>query len=353
MKRFCLIWCGTVLLLLLAVGAFDIAVDPYDIFAMPRIPGFNAHKPDAATHQMMTKTYAVDRARPVTVLLGSSRVDVGLDPHSDAFPATMRPVFNFGIGGQVYAGDLFALRQALAGGRLRHAVLVVDFELALKDQPALLPEQLARAPLAPGRVLQQAKDMFLASLTLGAFLDSVGTVLAQHDAGAPDMAEDGASSDAELAAHTASDGAAALFADKDRGDAQRNARGAAYLAAHPGTVPSLDGVAAIADFCRAHGVALTLVVPPMHARALAQWRQYGYFNRFEAWKAELARIAGNDVPLWDFSADSPFVSERPEDGVPRWFWESLHFKRVLGDLMLRRMFASDPTPFGVLVSHPH
>ncbi len=351
--RFCAIWCATVLLLLLAVAAFDIAVDPYDIFAMPRIAGFNARKPDAATHQMMTKTYAVERARPVTLLLGSSRVDVGLDPESDAFPAAMRPVFNFGIGGQVYAGDLFALRQALAGGRLRYAVLVVDFELALKDQPALPAEQLARAPLAPGRLLQKIKDMFLSSLTLGAFLDSVGTVLAQHDSGAADMAENGASSDAELAAHTKSDGPVALFAEKDRGDAQRNAHGAVYLAAHEGAVPSLDVVAAVADFCRAHGVAVTLVIPPMHARALAQWRDYGYFDRFLAWKSGLARIAGADVKLWDFSADSPYISERPEDGAPRWFWESLHFKRALGDLMLRRMFASDPTPFGVLVSGPH
>jgi hypothetical protein len=353
MKRFLAVWCGTVLLLLLAVAAFDIAADPYDIFAMPRIPGFNARKPDASAHHMMTKTYAIDRVRPVTLLLGSSRVEVGLDPASAAFPPSMRPVYNFGIGGQVYAGDLFALRQALAAGRLHHAVLVVDFELALKDQPVLLAEQLARAPYAPGHLVQRAKDMFLSSLTMGAFLDSVGTVLAQGDPGAGDMAEDGLSSDAELASHTASEGAAAMFAEKDRGDAQRNARGAAYLAAHPGAVPSLDGVAAVADFCREHGVSLTLVIPPMHARALAQWRHYGYYDRFEAWKAGLARIAGADVPLWDFSGASPFVSERPEDGPPRWFWESLHFKQVLGDLMLRRMFAADPTKFGVLVSGPH
>jgi hypothetical protein len=349
--RFCLIWLGAVLVTLACVGVFDIAVDPYDIFAVPRVPGFNARKPDAATHQMMTKTYAAYRARPVTLLLGSSRVDVGIDAGSDAFPPAMRPVFNFGIGGQVYEGDLFALRQALAGGRLHYAVLVVDFELALKDQPVLLQEQLDRAADAQGRMWQQARDMFLASLTLGAFLDSVGTVLAQHDPGAPDMAEDGSSSDAELAAHTASDGSAALFAEKDRGDEARNARGAAYLAAHPGAVPSLDGVARIAGFCRDHGVELTLVVPPMHARALAQWRRYGLWPRFQVWRAGLAAIAGDGVALWDFSADSPFISETPVAGRdPRWFWESLHFKRVLGDMMLRRMFDADATPFGVAVS---
>jgi hypothetical protein len=352
--RFCCIWLLTLLAVLMSVGGFDVAVDPYDIFAMPRIAGFNARKPDAAAHQMMTKTYAADRARPVTLLLGSSRVDVGIDPASDAFPPAMRPVFNFGVGGQVYAGDLYALREALAGGRLKYAVLVVDFELALKDEPSLLPEQTARAATTadlrpnPARLLQHVRDMFLASLTLGAFLDSVDTMLEQHDAGAPDMAEDGASSDAELRAHTLADGTVAMFDEKDRGDQARNAHGAVYLASHSGVVPSLDGVARIVAFCRAHGVALTIVIPPVHARALAQWRKAGLWSRFQDWKIQLADIAHGAATLWDFSAEGAWTTETPVSGQGlRWFWESLHFKKDLGDLMMRRIFDGDSPGFGV------
>ncbi len=352
---FCWLFLATLAACLACVCAFDIAVDPYDIFATPRIAGLNARKPAAATHQMMTKTYAADRVRPVTLLLGSSRVDVGLDPASSAFPPGMRPVFNFGIGGQTYAGDLLALREALAGGRLKYALLMVDFELALKDEPDLPAEHVARAKLTPnlrpnpGRAWQRAKDEFLATLTLGAFLDSLRTVVDQTNPAAPDMAEDGASSDAELRAHTHDDGVQALFAEKDRDDEARDAAGARYLAAHIGQVPSLREIASIVAFCRDHGIALTLIIPPMQASALAQWQRYGLSESFRAWKTGLVAIAG-DTPLWDFSASSPWTTENPRaTSPPSWFWESLHFKRSLGELLLRRILQADPTPFGTRV----
>jgi hypothetical protein len=352
--RFCILWLATLVVVLAAMGAFDAAVDPYCVFGTQRIQGFNARKSHAATHQMMAKAYAEARLRPVTLLLGSSRVDIGLDPQSSAFPPAMRPVFNYGVGGAVYAVDLYALREGVAGGRLKYALLVLDFELALNKEPPIPEEDLRRAQLGadlqanPARRGQVLRDAFLSSLTLGAFMDSLGTVWAQHDPDATDMTADGASSDAELRAHTRDDGAVTLFAQKDHGDERRNTIGVTYLAAHPGAVPSVNGIAAIVMFCRQHDINLTLVIPPMHARALDQWRLHGYWNRFEDWKSQIAAIAKPTTPVWDFSAASAWTTEEPTTGgAPRWFWESLHFKRGLGELMLRRIYAGDGSLFGV------
>ena len=50
--------------LLLAAGLVNVVVDPYDIFGMPRIKGFNAKKPAADTHTPMVKAFQLERAAP-------------------------------------------------------------------------------------------------------------------------------------------------------------------------------------------------------------------------------------------------------------------------------------------------
>ncbi len=68
------------LLPVLFVGFFNIAVDPYGILSTPSFPGFNQFKPEQDTHNSLVKTIDVIRFKPTTVLLGSSRVIIGLDP---------------------------------------------------------------------------------------------------------------------------------------------------------------------------------------------------------------------------------------------------------------------------------
>ena len=59
--RFCRIWLIALVALMATIGLFNAAVDPYLVFGMPRIAGFNAKKPDASAHVMMAKTYEVER----------------------------------------------------------------------------------------------------------------------------------------------------------------------------------------------------------------------------------------------------------------------------------------------------
>ncbi len=45
-SRYIIVWTSAVLLLLVGAGIFNLAVDPFDVFGMRRIDGFNATKPD-------------------------------------------------------------------------------------------------------------------------------------------------------------------------------------------------------------------------------------------------------------------------------------------------------------------
>src|SRR6185503_14067163 len=67
------------------------------------------------------------RISPATVLLGNSRVEVGLDPESPIVPDPFVPVFNAAEAGR----DLFTagrlLQEAIARGRLKQVVVGLDF----------------------------------------------------------------------------------------------------------------------------------------------------------------------------------------------------------------------------------
>ncbi|MBN9509074.1 MAG: hypothetical protein J0I21_08155 [Alphaproteobacteria bacterium] len=366
-RRFCLVWLGALLAILAVVAGFDAAVDPYAVFGAPRLAGFNARKIAAAPQQRMAKTYEVERIRPVTVLLGSSRVDIGLDPASPAWPVAMRPVFNYGLDGMGLRQARAALMQAAATGRLRNAVLVLDPDLG-GDAPAPPgpPDETERRLLVrtggdgtalvpnPARRRQHLSDLFLSALSLGALRDSVRTVLGQDDPGAADLSPAGATGENRFRAWAAASGYHAMFAQKDAANAEKLAAAARWVAAHPDAAPDLGAVARIIAFCRAHGLRLVIIIPPVHEHLLNQIAAHGLADRFARWKAGLAALVpASDaaVQLWDFSGAGPYVSEPmppPDDRhtMLRWFWDPTHFTRALGERLLRRVLGGPADGFG-------
>src|SRR4030088_1979445 len=96
-RHFLRTWLLACMVLAALVVVFDTAMNPYLLFGAPRIAGFNARKPAVDTRERLMKAYDVLRAGPNTLLLGSSRVDLGLDAQDPAWPVQDRPVYNLGI----------------------------------------------------------------------------------------------------------------------------------------------------------------------------------------------------------------------------------------------------------------
>ncbi len=363
-RRFCTALLISLACILAMVGVFDAVVDPYDVIGMERIAGLNAFKPQATLHGLMTKTYQVERVRPVTVLLGSSRVDLGLDPASAAWPAPMKPVFNYGIDGGSTFDAWRNLQEAAATGRLRHAVVLLDFEdfwLPRRTGPRGPSESERRywttpdGQANPDRRAQRLRDLFLSTLTLGALQDSIATVLAQRQSLPFDLRRDGLRTDGDFVREAEADGYSALFREKTKFAIPVASRGARSLARWQGAMPNLEIVGDIIAFCRQHGIALTLIISPTHAELLNVYQRVGLWPWFEAWKRQLASLlppeASSSISLWDFSGYTPYSIEPvPAKGdrrtALRWFWELHHFKRALGDRLIGRIFRGTPADMG-------
>ena len=101
-------WFAVVLLGLavMSVG-FTVCVDPYRMFATPVRSGWTALKPRIYGQGGLAKTYQLQRTRPKTILLGNSRVEIGIDPASAAWPLDLRPIFNAAEAGRG-CSDLWA-----------------------------------------------------------------------------------------------------------------------------------------------------------------------------------------------------------------------------------------------------
>jgi hypothetical protein len=99
----------------------------------------------------------------------------------------------------------------------------------------------------------------------------------------------------------------------------------------------------------AHGVRLTLVFNPVHARQNYLFEAAGLWPAYEQWKADMLAATGRakGSVLWDFSAVSPCTAERlPPRGDTvtrmRWYRETSHFRPALGNKVLDRVGGLGP-----------
>lgn len=374
--RFLLFLAAAALLLVVALAGFNLAVDPYLLFGMGRTPGFNAVKPAVGTHEYLIKTYQASRVQARTVILGSSRPDIGLDPQSSAWPAAYRPVYNLSRVSSDVDTDLLFLRHLMATNgqkvRTRTVVVSVDFVSYLvvpraASKPGAdteLSEAESRLAVLrdgtpnPGRRLQVLRDQVLSLLSLDAVLDSVRTVIASQSPPRSDVRDDGKLSEGFMRAWAQDGGMALMFRQKFANTVARYASPLRVLAGTSGG-DGLADIQAMADFAKAEDLTLVLVIQPVHVSWLEMLDFLGYWGAYEQWKRELTRrvaalnSTGADVSLWDFGGYDRYSTERIPDAGDRatpmqWYWDPVHYSVRLGELILRRVLGTgDNDEFGI------
>lgn len=372
MRRFLRAWLLSLVGMAVATVALTVGVDPYGVLGTPRVAGLTADKPAAADWPRLTKPYMVERVRPETILLGSSNVDVGMDPDSPAWPAALRPVFNLAIDGAGPQTQFEYLQHALARTAPKLVLMGVSFEDALAWPPdtgkrlsADVQAQWtfqARLRTRPdgrantGYTLARLKDLAFATVSLKAVRDSVLTLVSQGDPGATYQTALGQNTGGKFGRWVATEGQYALFMDKERQKAPEFVR---WLR-HPMT--DVGPVGDAIRLAQSQGARVIVYVIPSHAEELEMFRQLGMTPYYQAWKAELAAVVetaaapGNPVTLWDFGGFSPYVTEAvPGPGDTRnglrWIWEPIHFRPELGALMAARMVGEGgPVNLGVQVT---
>ena len=83
---FLIAWVIAFASILVVVILANYIVDPYLFFNSPRVHGFNARKPIVDSKQRMMKTFELKSIRPRSLILGSSRVEIGINALDEHWP---------------------------------------------------------------------------------------------------------------------------------------------------------------------------------------------------------------------------------------------------------------------------
>ena len=353
-ERFCAFWLTGVVTLMAAVAAFDVVIDPWLVFGAPRVIGLSAKKPETETHTRLAKDYLLRRTRPSGLMIGDSKVDIGLDPSSPAWPDDARPTFNLGLPGAGVAEMAGQLKRAFAIGSVRRVLVLLEMRELMSVPVEIIAagDGLAAEDHTPG-LLEKTAEFAQATMSLDALRASVQTLFAQHRADSVDMTDHGSTGEGGFRGLVRTDGADSLFVQKNTMLLPAARKLSASLAIQPDApLTGMDAVRAIVTLCRMNGASLDLVIAPGHSDALDSLNQAGLWPRYETVKRALTAItAASNTTLWDFNGYDAYSTEpvpAPSDrrSETQWFWDPAHFKKALGEVMLATIYRGG-TGYGV------
>ena len=342
---------GTMLAAVVGIALVVLAVDPYGLYGLVEVSGFNRAKPPLTRHQNEIKLARALRQGAGVVIVGNSRVEAGLDPDGPALRGLN--AVNLGLAGTGTPRAVSQLRYlALHGAHPRRIIAGLDFVDALTTQPVV-----HAGPPTPLRVALPGQAWrFDALLSAGSLKDALRTVALQHDSDAAIATVRGFNPLRQYDSTARVEGYAAIFRQR----AQENARKLAARRNGGLDVPGVQAeLRALLDAAASPGTQVDLLIYPYHAQLLATFEAATLWPRFEAWKdvlvaevaAARARHPRATIRLMDFSGYGPWQCEAiPPKGsmaVTRWYWEAGHFKAALGEKILARLLAPDVPSFGV------
>lgn len=333
------------------------AANPYCIFSNDWLK--SSHKPETFTHLRLVKAYQVRHLRPRSLILGSSRAETGLDPSHPGWKE--RPVYNLGLSNANPYEILLYLQHACEVGDVAEAVLLLDF-VSFLEGGAPAPDFQAKR-LAGNGISGNAwwNDHVTGLLTWDALMGAVSTLTGRggEKKYLPDGSRDAMEEDRRV---VSKGGAAKAFAayEKRMTLSENSVNDAEFsLGTH-----EMDCFRKILETARAHGIRLHLAIAPAHARYLEILNRRGMWKLYENWKRELVSIllleAGRNAPfpLLDFGVFSEETEDPvPAQGLARYYYESSHFNKKLGNVLLDRLLsrqqdaaAVPPGGFGFLLA---
>lgn len=317
------------------ISAFNFSVDPIDIFNSPKLEGFNAVKPMVESHVRTWKAYHLNNA-PEVIFLGTSRIMEGLDPANRNFKSLK--VFNCGIpGGRPYEYEYY-FNKALSGGSLKTLIIGLD-EHAFYYKTLTTPDFI-KSDFSSGIA---GKSRYLLSSDI--FKESIKTIFQQRQK--PPFLSNGLENSAMIQDYITRNGHRQKFLVSEKGYI-----GSEYskLGRDQEQTAHFNALSRILDKAYNNNINVILFISPSHAR---QWEvlnnMIGY-DKFETWKRAIIALNEKEAekahkppfPLWDFSGYNKLTAEE----VPtindtktkmQWWWDSNHYKKELGDIVLDRM----------------
>jgi hypothetical protein len=336
---------------LVLIAALNLVADPYQSFRCCNSDSLR--KAAAGYGTRMGKGEMLARHDWDILLLGTSRVEAGLDPAHPAFAGSR--VYNAGLPGADYPELDQAARTAMKRGTLKRLILCVD--LFCFDPARHSTADADQSLITPGL---NREEYFLANLlSLRATEASVETVRgAVHHAQARDYPLGLFAPHQTPGSHRRS--------DWPLGGALRLTLPAGIDRPNPPPLSDerFKSLAALLDDTSRAGIGVEVVHLPMHATGLEGYAALNIWPVYEQWIRRLSavvtehnrRFPDRPAAFWDFCQYNAVTTD-PAFEKSAWFYDSYHLKVPLGNLVIDQImgFASADQPaipdLGLLVTN--
>lgn len=344
---------------LVILAGINVVADPELIYQIVSIKGFNQSKPfNATTGSRRVKSMNLKMGNYNTIILGTSRALGGLDPLHSALKS--KNAYNAALGGtnlyQIYKVFEFSRRHL----PLQTVIFGLDHDIFLGGEIDEAQESLSGDFINSGFAGKNSIQLHLNSLLSMRSLNySLQTILFNIKG-------------LQLEVEDTSRG----FRNQINQNLQHrqlfNRRHKRDLSISWETNISsekLNLFRKIIQICRENNIQLYLFISPVHARQLEVLHILGV-NSSDQWKRDLVKILAEDallhpnsppILLWDFSGYNSITTE-PVPSLDskqkmRWYTESSHYKKHLGDLILDLILnypekvRNVPNDFGIILNH--
>ena len=339
-KRFNIAFLAFTLPSLLSLGLFNIAIDPYGVFNSPEILRLNSLKPKQFLNVRLFKAIKITQIKPKTLLLGSSRTDLGLNPQHPSL-ASKQPAYNLGlVGPNIYEIKRYFEHTLKNQPELETVVLGIDLFMFNEHKQNAI--DFAESRLEKENVTWS--DLLNMTLSTNAIEASVETIKSSNN------------SDAYYLYHP--HGLRYVYQNKPHQSPRKRFKGSLYGLFNSNeyyhnyklSAKFLQDFKDIVAICEQRNIELKVFISPSHA---SQWESLyisGLWEVFEQWKRELVKI----TPIWDFSGYNTITTELIGKEMKN-YWDSSHYRQEVGDLVLDRLFNTPenkvPSDFGILVTN--
>ncbi|NJO78095.1 MAG: hypothetical protein HC827_05905 [Cyanobacteria bacterium RM1_2_2] len=321
------------------LASFSAWIDPYNVINSRTLPKFNQLKPQSNDDARRFKAINVTRIKPKTIVLGTSRADIGIDPEHPVLSAHA-PAYNLSIpAGDMYEAMRYFQHALVNQPDLKQVVLGIDlvaFEHR-EDVGKLDPEQAAR--LETTSYVQHLPSLVFSTDTL----TSSFSTLTANLKGEP------------VREYYLSNGRLIRFNPPEMpieavfGLHLKSAYFESWYKDFQLSQQQMDAFRTIVETCEQQGIDLKVFISPAHVTQWEALRTSGLWSTFEDWKREVVNI----TPVWDFSGYNSITTEPLTEEMHNYL-ESSHYVKEVGDLVLNRVFRHElrtvPNDFGTRIT---
>ena len=335
--------------ILFFVATTNYLVDPFGIYTDGEPWDVIHSRPFIGQMPNSHKAHGVELAQADILFLGTSRVAEALDPQSNALPKGR--AYNLGL----YGGDIYESWRFLQHASAIHCPSIVILGVDLGMFSPRSESSAENVDFSEGRlkVLSNGRSTpfyrwadALSLVSFATFRCSLETLWPSK--GAPVDFKNGFEANYPRTMDGLNLAGRVLAANQKWLTAER--KSIAAMGAN-GRNLQMEPFDAIGSFCAQHHIRLIVFVLPVHSQMLdlltSDWNRYGNWMRILV--DSLAKHRSLQWELWDFAgynsiSTEPFPGASDTYSSMHYYWENSHFQKIVGDMVLSRIFQDKGPP---------